>query len=93
MKNCARFEENIWAVDLAEMGLLTSKNLGVRHLLCVINIFSKHAWFKPLTSKPLTKTVLNDFIEESILSEELRAKNNKSYLGYLNNLLHEYNNT
>ena len=36
-----RFEDNIWAADLAEMGSLYSLNRGVKYLLCVINIFAK----------------------------------------------------
>ena len=37
--------------DLAEMGLLSSKNQGVKYLLCVIDAFTKYAWFKPLKDK------------------------------------------
>ena len=31
----ARLKDNIWAVDLAEMGSLSSKNKNVKCLLCV----------------------------------------------------------
>ena len=31
----AIFKDNIWAADLAEMGLLSSKNKNVKYLLCV----------------------------------------------------------
>ena len=34
-KGYARFKDNIWAPDLAEMGLLSSKNCGAKYLLCV----------------------------------------------------------
>ena len=30
----ARFKDNIWAADLAEMGSLFSKNKNVKYLLC-----------------------------------------------------------
>ena len=30
----ARFKDNIWAGDVAEMGSLSSKNRNVRYLLC-----------------------------------------------------------
>ena len=33
-----RFEENICAADLAEMGSLSSKNKNVKYLLCVIDV-------------------------------------------------------
>ena len=47
----ARFKDNIWAVDLAKMESLPSKNKNVKYLLCAINIFTKHAWVKPLKDK------------------------------------------
>ena len=49
----ARFKDNIWAVDLAEMESLCSKNQGVEYLLCVIDIFTIYAWVKPLKDKSL----------------------------------------
>ena len=39
----ARFRDNCVA-DLAEMGPLSSKNHGVKYLLCVIEISTKYAW-------------------------------------------------
>ena len=45
------FEDNIWAVDLADMQLLRKYNKGIRFLLCVIDIFSKYAWVVPLKDK------------------------------------------
>ena len=56
-----RFKDNIWKVDLAEMGLLSSKNWNVKYLLCVIDIFIKYAWVKPLNNKK-ARTVHNSFI-------------------------------
>ena len=48
-----RFKENVWVADLAEMVLLSSKNQGVKYLLCVIDAFTKYAWFKPLKDKKI----------------------------------------
>ena len=45
------FKDNIWGVDLADMQLLSKFNKGFRFLLCVIDIFSKHAWVIPLKDK------------------------------------------
>ena len=45
------FKDNIWGVDLADMQLLSKYNKGIRFLLCVIDIFSKHAWVVPLKDK------------------------------------------
>ena len=38
----ARFNDNIWAADLAEMESLSSKNKNVKYLLCVIDIFTRY---------------------------------------------------
>ena len=46
-----RFRDNIWVADLAEMGSLSSKNWGIKYLLCVIEVFAKYAWVKPLKDK------------------------------------------
>ena len=110
------------------MGSLSSKNTDVKYLLCVIDVFTKYAWVKPLKDKK-GKTVLNAFIEfynkfmqewlknnnilmysthiesKSVIAErfmrtlkskiykKMTANNQKSYLGYLNKLVGEYNNT
>ena len=47
----ARFKDNIWAADLAEIGSLFSKNKNVRYLLGVIDVVIKHAWVKPLKDR------------------------------------------
>ena len=39
----ARFDNNIWAADLAEIISLPSKNQNIKYLLCVINVFTKYA--------------------------------------------------
>ena len=51
-----RFKDNIWVADLAEMGSFSSKNQGVKYLLCVIDAFTKYFWVKPLKVKK-AKTV------------------------------------
>ena len=68
----ARFKDNIWAADLAEMESLSSKNKNVKYLLCVIDVFTKYAWVKPLKDKKV-KTVSNAFIK--IVSESNRKPN------------------
>ena len=35
------FKDNIWGVDLADMQLISKYNEGIRHLLCVIDLFSR----------------------------------------------------
>ena len=54
------------------MELLSSKNKNVKYLLCAIDVFTKHAWVKPLKDKK-GKTVPNVFIE--IVNESNRKPN------------------
>ena len=51
------FKDNIWGVDLADMQLISKYNKGIRHLLCVIDLFSKYAWVLPLKDKKEVTTV------------------------------------
>ena len=57
----ARVNDNIWAVDFAEMRSLSLKKWGVKYLLCVIDSFTKYVWIKPLKDKK-AKIVLHSFI-------------------------------
>ena len=45
------FKGNICGADLADMQLISKFNKGFRHLLCVIDIFSKYTWIVPLKDK------------------------------------------
>ena len=56
------FRDNIWGVDLADMRSLSKHNKGIMYLLCVIDIFSKYAWFFPLKDKRGI-TIVNAFRE------------------------------
>ena len=58
----AKFKVNIWTADQAEMGSLSTKNWGVKHLLCVVNIFTKYFCVNTLKDKK-PKTFLYGFIE------------------------------
>ena len=51
---------------------MSSKNKNVKYLLCVIDVFTRYAWAKPLKDKK-GKTVLNGFIE--IVNESYRKPN------------------
>ena len=73
----ARFKENIWSADLAEMGPLSSKNRGVKkYLLFVIDVFLKYSWLKLLKDKK-AKTVLNGFSE---IINKSKSKSNKLWV-------------
>ena len=62
MKVHAMFKGNIWVADIAYMGSLSSYNCGVENLSCVIDVFTKYAWVKPLKNKK-PKTIVHGFIE------------------------------
>ena len=89
-KAYTRFEGIIWAADLAEMESLPSKNKNVIYLLCVIDVFTKYAWVKPLKDKK-GKTVLNSFI---VTENEPNRKPNKLWvdqeIGFYNKLMQEW---
>ena len=44
-------KDNIWGVDIADMQSLSRYNKGFKYLLCVIDLFSKHAWVIPIKDK------------------------------------------
>ena len=52
------------------MRALSSFNCGVKYLLCVIDVFTKYAWIKPLNDEK-AKTVLHGFIE--IVNESIKS--------------------
>ena len=76
-KVCSRFENNIWATDLTEMQSFCSKNESNKYLLCIIDVFTKYAWVKPLKDKKKCKTVLNAPIK---IVNESNRKLNKLWL-------------
>ena len=54
--------DKIWAADLVEMQAFSKFNRGVRHLLTVIDVFSKYGWMLPLKEKT-GKSVADAFKE------------------------------
>ena len=85
-----RFKDNIKTAVLAEIKSLSSKNKNVKYLLCVIDVFTKYAWVKPLKDKK-GKTVLNTFIE---IVNESNCKPNKLWVDqgrkFYNKLMQEW---
>ena len=69
-----RFKDNIWAAALGEMESLSPKNENVKHLLYVIDIFTKYTSVKLLKDKKGI-TVLNVFIE---IVNKCNRRHNKS---------------
>ena len=58
------------------MESLSFKNKNVKYLLCIIDIFTKYAWVKPVKDKK-GQTVLNAFIE---IVNESNGKPNKLWV-------------
>ena len=65
-------KDNIWGADLADMQLLGKFDKGFRFLLCVIDIFSKHAWVIPLKDKKGV-SIVNGF--QKIINASKRKPN------------------
>ena len=63
----SRFKDNIWGVDLADMPSLSTKNKGIKYLLCVIDLYSKYAFVIPLKDKKVISIVnaFNKIIKQS----------------------------
>ena len=66
------FKDNIWGVDLADMQSLSKYNIGVKYLLCAIDLFSKYAWVGPIKYKKGV-TIVDAF--QKILKESNRKPN------------------
>ena len=66
------FNNNIWRADLADMNLMSKYNKGFRFLWCLIDRFSKYAWFAPLKDRKGTN-IFNGF--QNILYNSKRKSN------------------
>ena len=66
------FKDSISGVALADMQITSKHNKGIRYLLCVIDLFSKYAWFVPLKDKKGV-SIVNAF--QSILKKSNRKPN------------------
>ena len=66
------FKDNICGADLADMQLISKFNEIFRFLLCVIDIFSKHAQVVPLKDK---KGVIIVNVFQKILDDSTRKPN------------------
>ena len=54
------YRDNIWGVDLADMRLVSKFNKGIKYLLCVIDLFSRHAFVFPVKGKK-GESIVNAF--------------------------------
>ena len=70
------FKNNIKAVDLVDMQLISTYNKGFRFTSSVIDIFSKYAWVVPLKEKKYF-TIINAFQK---FFNEFDRKPNKTWV-------------
>ena len=85
------------------MGSLSSSICRVKYLLCVMDVFTKYAWIKPLKDKKGIYSTHNE--GKSVVAEKfiktlkgkvyktVAANDSRSYLSYLNELVDQHNNT
>ena len=69
------------------MASLSSINSFVKYLFYVIDVFTKHAWVKPLTDKIAERFIRS--LKNKIY--KVTANTSKTYLRYLNKLVDKYN--
>ena len=62
------FRDNIWGAHLADMQLISKFDIGLRFLLCVIDIFINYAWVIPLKDKKGV-SIVNAFQKTLDISE------------------------
>ena len=68
------FKNNIWDVDLADMTLISKFNKGMKYLLCVIDLFSRHAWIISLKNKKGERVLPKDLKKYLIILIENQIK-------------------
>ena len=68
----SRFKDNIWGTALTDMQLISKLYKGFIFLLCVIDVFSKHAGVLPLKDKNGV-TIVNTF--QKILNDSAKKPN------------------
>ena len=68
----SHIKDNKWGVDLADMQSLSRKIKGIKHLLCVKDLFSKYAFVVPLKDKKGI-SIVNAFVK--IIKQSKRKPN------------------
>ena len=86
----SQFKDIIWGVDLADMQSLSRQNKGIKHLLCVIDLYSKYAFVIPLKDKKGI-SILNVFDK---IIKQYNRKPNKIWVDqggeFYNNIFKEW---
>lgn len=84
-----------WQADLVEMQHYSKQNQGYRYILCVIDIFSRFAYARPLLTKsgPDVSQALSDIFEKSgVVPKYLQTDQGKEFYNrYVQELLEKHN--
>lgn len=70
-----------WQADLADVSLLAQQNNGYRFLLCVIDIFSRYAWVRPLRTKAGKEVAaaFKDIFDEGRIPKRVQTDQGKEF--------------
>lgn len=70
-----------WQADLADVALLAKQNNGYRFLLCVIDIFSRYAWVRPLRTKTGKEVAaaFKDIFDEGRIPKRVQSDQGKEF--------------
>ena len=86
------FRDNIWGVDLADMKSLSKYNKEIKHLLRVIDLFSKYVWAVPIKDKKgtsianaLKKIISKERKPNKIWADKDSEFHNKSFKDFFEN--------
>lgn len=65
----------LWDVDLADVSALSEDNDNIKYLLIAIDVFSRHAWVRPLKNKLHGSVIdaLNNIFKTGRKHKELRT--------------------
>lgn len=55
-------KNNQWQVDLVDLSKYSKWNAGINYLLCVIDVFSRKAFVKPIKRKSNTTTAMAEIL-------------------------------
>lgn len=47
----ANYQDHIWCVDLCDVSAIAHFNSSVNYLMCVIDVWSRYAWVRPMKNK------------------------------------------
>ena len=79
-------KDNIWDIDFADLSLTSKFKKGIKYLLCVIDLFSRHSWVIPLKNKN-GDSIVNGFKQ---ILDNCNGRSNKIWV---DNGKEFYNNT